>query len=176
MDREEIRALFQEVRPYFKERIGLFTHKRVSSDWYFHAMGFVREEMTYVFGFNLGFFRANSDSYKYAGMSVTVRADGLGRDWRRGYIDFFAAHLSDWANRPFDRYTSEREDEGLLIERYIEVEGKSNAEIVAFMRTSIDGLVGIMPAIVENAGVFKNVVRAEMPWDETLVEIASCHL
>lgn len=173
MDKEDIRSLLRDVRPYFREKLGDMTHKRVSDEWYFHALGFVREELTYVFGFNLGFFVPDgNESYKYAGMSITVRANGMSQDVRAGYVDFFAEHLANWSNRPDERYTSDRGGEGLLLTRYLELGNQSRDEIIAFMKEAIDGIHAIYPKVVENAKLFRYVMCAEMPWDKPFVSLA----
>ncbi len=173
MTRDEIRQLLMDVRPYFKERLGKFTHKRISDDWYFHALGFVRDDMTYVFGFNIGFFDNNNGSgYKKVGMSVTIRANGLNPEIRKRYIEFFSAELKNWANQPFERYTSDRGGEGLLITRYANVQEMKHMETVKFLKECIDQFRPLYNRIASKPEVFEAVMRAGMPWDEPIVSLA----
>lgn len=173
MTKEQIRLLLQHVRPYFRERLGKFTHKRVSDDWYFHALGFVRDDMTYVFGFNLGFFGNNlQGGYTHVGMSITVRANGLSPEIRSLYLDFFGRELASWAHQPYTRYHSDRGGEGLLITRYAAVDEISEEQIIEFLKRTIDDFRQIYPRIVAHPHVFDSVMRAGMPWDEPIVSLA----
>ena len=54
--KEDIQEIFRIVKPVFKSKLGKYTHQRISGDWHFHGLAFVRDEMTYVFGFNIGLF------------------------------------------------------------------------------------------------------------------------
>ena len=56
MTKLEIKEVCRIIKPHFLEKLGKYTHKRVTEGWYYHALGFVKDGMGYLFGINLGFF------------------------------------------------------------------------------------------------------------------------
>ena len=58
--KERRRKIIQSVREYYTSRLGKYTHQRISEEWFFYGLGFVKDDMTYVFGFNAGFFKKES--------------------------------------------------------------------------------------------------------------------
>ena len=94
IEKDTIKKIFIQVKTLFNENLGRYTHQRIAGDWHFHGLAFVREEMTYVFGFNVGFFKnSNNTKYNKVGMNVLVRTNGLNKKLRIKYADFFKKHL-----------------------------------------------------------------------------------
>ncbi len=169
------REIFKALKPHFKDKLGKYTHQRISGDWHFHGLGFVMEELTYVFGFNIGFFRKNKPKgYDVVGMNVLVRTNGMNQALRKKYNDFFAEHLKDWYFS-VDEYHSFRGGIGTEYARYREVSSfKSNDEIIAFLIESINLLHTVYPKIYENPdGIFENVMRASFPWHDTILDVCA---
>ncbi len=176
IDRERIRNVFVKVKPYFKSKLGKYTHQRISGDWHFHGLGFVNGDMTYVFGINIGFFKVSTKrSYSHVGMNVLVRTNGINRDLRIRYRDFFRGQLKSWMSDDEMIYTSDRGGIGSEFPKYkLLSDFDSDDEIVEFLKESIDGIHDIYPAISENPEqLFNNVLRAAPPWNDKLIDIAS---
>lgn len=178
IDRERIRKVFLQVKPYFKEKLGRYTHQRISGDWHFHGLGFVNGDMTYVFGINIGFFKVSTKrNYSHVGMNVLVRTNGVNRDLRLKYREFFRNQLQSWISDDEMIYTSDRGGIGSEFPNYKFIsEFKSDQEIVEFLKSCIDGIYDIYPAIGENPNqLFENVLRAAPPWHDRLIDIAISH-
>lgn len=180
-DRETRRKIFQQIKPYFKQKLGKFTHQNNDDDWHFISLGFVREEMTYVFGINMGFFKKDdlkADAYTDFGMNVLVRTNGENIDLRKKYNDFFAKYLADWTNRENGKYTSFRGGAGTEYIRMKKIsEFKTCQEMIDFLKDSIDKLSEIYKHVAPNPeSIFSHVVRAAPPWHDTILEIALDHL
>lgn len=179
-DKEKTQNLLRDVKPYFKQKLGKNTHKKISEDWYFYGLAFTRADMVYVFGFNLGFFKHDeSENYDYAGMNVLVRTNGERPEERQKYLAFFRENLADWVNMPESTYTSERGGVGVKFARYKTIsEFSSEAEIETFFKGCIDGVLNnVYPKIVENpGGIFSKVVLAAPQWDEGIIKFCKEHL
>jgi len=179
MTKDEIRILLIKVRPIFFRQLGYFTHKRVNSNWYFHSLAFVKDYMSYVFGFNIGFFRENENENGYSklGMNVLVRTIGTNPDLRMKYLDFFTKNLKDWVIQEPIPYNSERGG-GFEFGRYKKIEEfNSEAEMVKFFMDSVFSLNKIYREIYKNPdNIFDDVLRASPPWDLSLLELCEMHV
>ncbi len=178
ISRERIREIFRNIEPYFKEKLGKYTHQRISGDWNFHGLGFVNGNMTYVFGINIGFFKVGSKSnYSHVGMNVLVRTNGVNSGLRLKYCDFFREHLKQWISNKEMVYTSERGGVGSEFPKYKLISSfKNDNEILTFLKSCIDGVNSIYPEIAKNVdNLFDNVLRAAPPWHDKLVDITKKH-
>ncbi|MEN8121611.1 MAG: hypothetical protein ABFS35_14760 [Bacteroidota bacterium] len=175
IDRDRIKSVFQQIKPYFKEKLGKYTHQRISGDWHFHGLGFVNGDMTYVFGINVGFFKVSAKKqYSHVGMNVLVRTNGINRELRLRYRDFFRNRLKNWISDDEMVYTSDRGGVGSEFPNYRDLNDfTSDEEIVDFIKESIDGIYEIYPDIAQNNdSLFDNVLRAAPPWNDKLVKLA----
>ncbi len=175
IDRERIKNVFQTIKPYFKEKLGKYTHQRISGDWHFHGLGFVNGDMTYVFGINVGFFKVSAKKhYSHVGMNVLVRTNGINRELRIKYRDFFRTNLQDWISDDEMVYTSDRGGVGSEFPKYQLLKAfKSDQEIIEFIKKCINGIYAIYPQIAENSNsLFDNVLRAAPPWNDLIVKLA----
>jgi hypothetical protein len=170
--------IFRSVKPYFIQKLGKFTHQQISEDWHFRGMAFVRDDMTYVFGFNIGFFRKDKKladfDYNYVGANVLVRTNGVNTALRDKYKAFFEKYLSGWILENKAIYTSFRGGTGIELPRIVRIDTFSGDEEIAdFLKDSILRLAEIWPYIAANPdNIFTNVVRGAPPWDETILEMA----
>ena len=170
--------IFRAVKPFFIKKIGKFTHQKISEDWHFRGLAFVRDDMTYVFGFNIGFFRKsdkmNDYQFDYIGSNVLVRTNGLNASLREKYKDFFEEHLIKWTRENEDIYTSFRGGIGVELPRITELKNfKSDEEIINYLKDNISRLAEIWPYIASNPeNIFSHVVRGTPPWDNTIIELA----
>ncbi len=175
-DRDVRREIFKEIKPFLKEKLGKFTHQKIDDNWHFISLGFVRDEMTYVFGINVGFFNKEEleDHYSHVGMNILVRTNGENKDLRLKYNNFFDKYLSGWINKTPERYTSFRGGSGFEYSRMKGVtEFKDEQQMIDFIKESITQINNIYPYIIANPeSIFSHVVRAAPPWDETILEIA----
>lgn len=171
-------SIFRAIKPFFTEKIGKFTHQRITEDWHFRGLGFVRDDMTYVFGFNIGFFRKSAEKsnyeFDYVGSNVLIRTNGENEGLRLKYKDFFDKHLEKWILEKEDVYTSFRGGVGIEFPRTKRLDSFENDEkIIEFLKDNILRLSDIWPYIASNPeNIFSHVVRGAPPWDETLIEIA----
>ena len=170
--------ILRQVKPVFRNYLGNFTHQKISEDWHFRALAFVREEMTYVFGFNIGFFRREESEkllYTHVGMNVLVRTNGENPMLRAKYRSFFEEHLQNWINMSKAMYTSFRGGVGIEFPRMRKIDSfNSDENIVSFLEQSIKKLNQVLyPHIVENPdNIFDLVVRGAPMWNESIIEIA----
>ncbi len=171
-------SIFRAIKKYFNDKIGKFTHQKIEEDWHFRSLGFVRDDMTYVFGFNIGFFRKEQETpefeYDYVGCNVLVRTNGVNAALRQKYKDFFETNLEGWILQNKNIYTSFRGGIGVELPRLIRLESFSgDEEIIDFLKDSILRLAEIWRPIASNPdNIFTNVVRGAPPWDETILELA----
>ena len=177
LNREQRRTIFKAIKPIFKTKLGKYTHQRISDDWHFLGLGFVREDMTYVFGINVGFYTESKEldiPYKRVGMNLLVRTNGINKDLRKKYKEFFQHYLKDWINSEQNKYESFRGGIGIEFSRIKSVSEFSNiTEIIDFLKESIIQFSKIYPYIAANPeSIFSHVVRAAPPWHETILEIA----
>jgi hypothetical protein len=175
IDRDRIRDIFTEIKPYFKSKLGKYTHQRISGDWHFHGMGFVNGEMTYVFGINIGFFKVSTKRhYSHVGMNTLVRTNGINRELRLRYRDFFRKNLVTWISDAEMIYTSDRGGIGSEFPRYKALsEFENDQQIIRFLEGCIDGIAGVYPIIATNPdNLFDSVLRAAPPWHDAFVQIA----
>ena len=170
--------IFRTVKPFFRQYLGQYTHKKISEDWHFHSLAFVREEMTYVFGFNIGFFRKGKERklrYTHVGMNVLVRTNGENPSLRMKYRKFFENNLHNWINMPKSIYTSFRGGVGIELPRMIHITDFSDEnQIIYFLVDSIKKLnKSVYPKIAQNPDkIFSLVVRGAPLWDVTIVDLA----
>ncbi len=179
LTKEKITKIMRAIKPYLKHELGKNTHKKTSEDWAFYGLAFTRDDMVYVFGINLGFFKRNQDDfYNHVGMNVLVRTNGEKQEARQQYLQFFRDALKGWTNQEEDNYTSDRGGAGIEFARYKPInEFEDNDQMVAFLKECIDGIHAIYPKIVENPdGIFDKVVRAAPQWNEKIIDICKAHL
>ncbi len=170
--------IFRTIKPFYNDKIGKFTHQKISEDWHFRGLAFVRDDMTYVFGFNIGFFRKDTKlpdfEFEYVGMNVLVRTNGLNPGLRNKYKEFFEFHLSKWIIDNPGIYTSFRGDIGIELPRLRKISDFNNEqEIVDFLKDGISRFSEVWPYIASNPeNIFSHVVRGNPPWDEAIIELA----
>jgi hypothetical protein len=175
IDRDSIRDIFVQIKPYFKSKLGKYTHQRISGDWHFHGLGFVNGDMTYVFGINIGFFKVSTKRhYSHVGMNVLVRTNGINRELRLLYRDFFRKNLIEWISDAEMIYTSDRGGIGSEFPRYKALsEFENNEQVISFLEECIDGIYKIYQIIASNPeNLFDGVLRAAPPWHDSLIQIA----
>lgn len=176
LEKERRRNIFLKIKPYFKEKLGKYTHQRISDEWHFYGLGFVRDEMTYVFGINLGFFKKenipNTD-YSHVGMNVLVRTNGVNPELRLKYQDFFKKHLSTWTTGKEIAYTSFRGGVGTEFPKYRKLSDfKNEDEIIEYLKSCIDGIFQLYPFIAQNPNeIFSHIVRGAPPWHDTIIQL-----
>ena len=178
IDRDRIKNIFLEIKPYFKEKLGKYTHQRISGDWHFHGLGFVNGDMTYVFGINVGFFKVSAKKqYSHVGMNILVRTNGINRELRLKYRDFFRNNLQNWISEDEMVYTSDRGGVGSEFPKYKNLNDfDSDEDVVNFIKESIDGINAIYIDIAQNSdSLFDNVLRAAPPWSDKLIKLAHKH-
>jgi hypothetical protein len=176
-ERESRKKIFLGIKPYFKEKLGRYTHQRISDEWHFYSLGFVRDEMTYVFGINIGFFKKEvipNMEYSHVGMNLLVRTNGLNPELRLEYYNFFKKNLQDWILSTEQPYTSFRGGNGIEFPRLRNINSfRDDEQIIVFLKNSIDKINCIYPLIYENPeSIFSHVVRAAPPWQDTILQIA----
>jgi len=178
--KESNKEIFKIIKPYFTEKLGDYSHQRISQDWHFHGLGFVKEEMTYVFGINIGFFRINDpEIFTHLGMNILVRRNGLNTELREKFYQFLKNNTQDWSTQPEAIYSSPRGGEGAQFPRYKKVsEFNSQDEITDFLKLSIDYVHDkIYPAIWENPEkIFTGVDIASPPWETSILELVDMKL
>lgn len=160
--KERRRRIIQSVREYFTARLGKYTHQRISEEWFFYGLGFVKDDMTYVFGFNAGFFKKDTaapGSYSHVGCNVLVRTNGVNSQLRGQYLQFFRHELADWITEPEQGYSSFRGGVGSVFPHYRAMNSfYSDEDIVRYVKEGLDGIFKIYPAIAVNPdGIFDNV-------------------
>lgn len=171
---ERLKAILIDVKHYFNNKLGKYTHKKHSKEWYFYALGFSRNDLGYAFGFNIGFFyNSKSNVYEKLGMSVTVRTNGGNKEERMKFLYFFRKKLNRWQSTPeSEYYTVERDGKGIEIGKYSNLNNfKTDSEITDFLHECIDGIYNIYNEIIEAKDLFGTIVRAAPPWKETIVEL-----
>ena len=168
----DIKEIFKLVKPLFISKLGKYTHQRVDWGWHFHGLAYVKDEMTFVFGFYIGFFKSeNKKEYDNVGMNVLVRNDGDTTGLRNKYVDFFRKNLKNWYYGE-DTYSSHRGN-GSEFRRYKKIESfKNQEEIVKFLNESISELHKIYSVIIKNEdNIFDDVLRASYPWHDSIIDI-----
>jgi len=160
--KERRRKIIQSVREYFQEKLGKYTHQRISEEWFFYGLGFVKDDMTYVFGFNSGFFKRDvieGQAYSHVGCNVLVRTNGMNEQLRGQYLRFFRHELADWITEPEQGYSSFRGGVGTIFPHYRPISSfYSDDDIANYMKEGLDGIFRIYPAIASNPdGIFDNV-------------------
>jgi hypothetical protein len=178
--KESNKEIFRLITPYFKEKIGDYSHQRITKDWHFHGLGFVKGEMTYVFGINIGFFRLEGpEHFSHLGMNILVRTNGVEEEHRLKFRDFFREHLLDWSEQVEISYESDRGGTGSQFPKYKAIDSFANqGEILQFLRDAIDFVHDkVYPAIWENPeGIFSGVDIASPPWEDTILELTDIKL
>ncbi len=173
---EKIKGLLRSVRSYFISKLGKFTHKKKSEEWYFYGLAFTRKDLGYVFGFNIGFFKPEEvNMYKYAGMNVLITTNKEKPEERKRFLDFFREHLDDWKNQDEDIFSYPgRGDVGKKLARYkLLIDFENEDELIDFYLECIDGINDIYPKIIEAPEIFNRVVRGAPKWTEEIIDICA---
>lgn len=157
------RKIIQSVREYFQTRLGKYTHQRISDEWFFYGLGFNRDDMQYVFGFNAGFFKlvdVEGQAYSHAGVNVLVRTNGFNQELRTQYQKFFRHELSEWITEPEQNYSSFRGGVGTIFPHYRALNTfYSDQAIIDYIKEGMDGVARMYGAISNNPdGIFNNVL------------------
>ncbi len=173
LTKENISQIFIAVKPVFKKHLGKYTHQRISGEWHFHGMGFVKDEMTYVFGFNIGFYKKSEESnYTKVGMNVLIRRNGIETELRTKFAEFFIEKLKVWYYE-HDQYSSFRGGVGDELSRYKNISDFNDIdEIISYLSESIIELSKIYPEIIKNPDyIFDDVLKASFPWIDTIADV-----
>ena len=169
-DHHQVKEYMRVVKPFFMEKLGKYTHKRISDQWYFHSMAFSNYDMGYVFGINIGFFKPVFDEQNaYAGMNMTIRTDGQNPSLKYKFLTFFRKNLKDWVNYPEATYNNtERGDSGIILARYKKLSDFENTDLmIDFFTNCIIKYQGIYPELIKNEDlIFSEIVRAAPDWRE----------
>lgn len=175
MSNEQLKSVLLDTKRYFGDKLGKYTHKKTSNDWNFYGLGFSKDDLGYVFGFNIGFFyKSDINLYKKVGMNVLIRTNGLNPEQRQEYLNFFRLKLSDWTNTPeTNYYTVERNGKGIEIGRYVDISSfNTEDEISKYLYECIDGIHAIYKDIINQKNpIFEKVMRAAPPWKESLIDL-----
>ena len=171
-NKDFIKNIFREIKPVFTEKLGKYTHQRISGDWHFHGLAFVKDEMTYVFGFNVGFFRRENDElFDHVGMNVLVRLEGPEEEIRNKFAEFFRENLKYWYNNE-EQYSSFRGTGSEFLKYKKLNEFKTEQEIIDFLTHCIVSLNVVYLEIIKNPeNIFDNVLRAAYPWHDSIIDI-----
>jgi hypothetical protein len=161
--KERRRRIIQSVREGFQNKLGKYTHQRISDEWFFYGLGFTREDMQYVFGFNAGFFKIEEiegHTYSHVGANVLVRTNGVNSELRTQYQKFFRHELVDWITEPEQGYSSFRGGVGTVFPHYRGITTfYSDNQIIEYIEDAMDGILKVYNAISSNPdGIFNNVV------------------
>ncbi len=170
--------VFRAVKKQFNTYLGRYTHQKMSDDWHFRGLAFVRDDLGYVFGFNLGFFLKEDIeglAYSHVGLNVLVRTNGNEPHLRMKYKEFFENHLKKWISMPKSSYTSFRGGVGIELPRMKRItDFETFDEITEYLTDSIIRLnKSVYPHIIKNPSkIFSLIVRGAPLWDESITEIA----
>ena len=179
-DKEKYKEILREIKPYFNTYLGKYTHKKSTESYYFRSLAFSREDMGYVFGFNIGFFQTEMNNYlDSAGMNVVIRLNGEKQEIRKQYADFFRDTLSEWQNTHEDSYSnSQRNGSGIILPRYKKLTSfQYQNDIITFLTDSIEKLNRVYPEIIKNPNnIFFGVVRAAPFWNEDIVNYCKAYI
>ena len=172
IDPKNLRNIFVPVKLRFNERFGVFTHKRISDNWYYHSMAFVTDDFGYVFGFNIGLFRIIAEkNYDMAGMNIVLRLNGRGAKQRKDIEQFFRTNLpSEIANHVYSYDGSDRGGAGVVFPMYRKItKFTSQNELVAYLEECIETFRPILVKMIKDeSDLFDDLHRAQRPWDEYL--------
>ncbi len=175
--KERRRKIIQSVREYFQEKLGKYTHQRISEEWFFYGLGFVKDDMTYVFGFNSGFFKRDEiegQAYSHVGCNVLVRTNGMNEQLRSRYLKFFRHELADWITEPEQGYSSFRGGVGMVFPHYRAVNSfYSDEDIIRYMKEGLDGIFRIYPAIAANPDGIFDKVNLMNSRNETIIDLVN---
>lgn len=178
LNEEKIKEVLRDVRPYLNRKLGKYTHKKKSNDFYFNGLAFSHKELGYVFGFNFGFFNEGLDTlYSEIGVNVTITTNKENPIRREKYLQFFRENLQYWVNKPEKLFEHpQRGDQGVEFIRYKPIkECKSLNDVSNFIKESLKELQKIYPLIIQQPEIFEGVVRAAPNWNETIIDICTNH-
>ena len=175
--KERRRKIINQIREYYTARLGKYTHQRISEEWHFYGLGFVRDEMQYVFGFNAGFFRKQEtpgQAYSHAGVNVLVRTNGSNPQLRTQYLKFFRHQLAGWISGTEATFSSFRGGVGVEFPHYRTISSfSSDEDIIQYIKEGIDGIAELYNVIAKNPdGIFDNVTCMIAPWDLSIIDLA----
>ncbi len=169
-----VKRIFEQIEPFFTEKLGTYTHQRISGEWHFRGLAYVRDEMTYIFGFNLGFFKEEKmNQYEKVGMNVLIRTNGINKKLRMKYADFFCEKLKTWYFN-ISQYSSFRGGTGIELERYKKISDfDTDEQMIDYLKECINGLHSVYEHINENPdNIFDDVLRGAFPWHDTIFDVA----
>ncbi len=174
MEKETILRIFREIKPDFLDKLGKYTHQRITDYRHFHGLAFVKDELTYLFGFNVGFFGTPKEPLTHIGMNVLVRTNGEEQEYRKKLFDFFEKNLENWYIEE-GNYTSFRGGIGTNFSRTKKISSfKNEDEIIEFIKNGIIELQKIYPEIIKNPdNIFDDVLRAGYPWLDTIGDVCN---
>jgi len=176
MNKDKIKEILHHAKHILNTKLGKFTHKKQSDDWYFYGLAFIREDIGYMFGFNIGLFNNDSqEGYTDLGMNVLVRLNGEAENDRHELLAFFRKYLKEWQTREEMIYEyPERGDKGINLARYAKVDSFEDIEqIIAYFNECANQLQGVYSKILErHDNLFLDIVRATPPWKTGITEIA----
>lgn len=175
--KERRRKIITQIREYYTERLGKYTHQRISEDWHFYGLGFVKDEMQYVFGFNAGFFHKEDvpgQSYSHVGVNVLVRTNGSNPQLRTQYLKFFRHQLANWITNAECPYSTFRGGVGVEFPHYRLISSFTHDDdIIEYVKNAIDGIAELYHVIAKNPdGIFDDVVCMIAPWDLSILDLA----
>jgi hypothetical protein len=171
--KERRRKIITSVREYFTTKLGKYTHQRISDEWFFYGLGFNRDDMQYVFGFNAGFFsveKIEGSTYSHVGVNVLVRTNGVHPEIRTQFQKFFRHELQDWITEPEQTYSSFRGGVGSIFPHYRTINSfHSDEAIIDYIKKGMDGIFKLYPAIAANPdGIFNNLLLMNSRTDNIL--------
>jgi hypothetical protein len=169
---EKINDIFRKIKPRFQSQLGKYTHHRMSGDWHFYGLAFVKDELTYVFGFNVGFFKkSESGTFDSLGMNVLVRSNEPNEELREKFASFFRENLKDWYFEEGE-YSSFRGN-GREFMRYKKIaDFETEEQVIDFIHEGIDNLQKIYPKILDDSeNIFHDVLRAAFPWHDSIKDV-----
>lgn len=173
--KEYRRVIMTRVRDYYTSRLGRYTHQRISHEWYFYGLGFMKADMTYVFGFNAGFFNKNlsQKDYTHVGANVLVRTNGVNPLLRTQFLKFFRHHMADWITAPEADYISFRGGVGKELPHYRTLDTfRNDDEIVDYIKGGLDGIYNVYNVIAKNPdNIFDDVVCSMNPYNESILDL-----
>ncbi len=169
--------IIKAIKDYFKDKSRKEPQQRISEDWFFYGLGFVKDDMTYVFGFNAGFFKKDvveGQAYSHVGCNVLVRTNGLNQQLRGQYLKFFRHELTDWITEPEQGYSSFRGGVGTIFPHYRALSSfYSDEDVIRYVKEGLDGIFKIYTAIAKNPDGIFDSVNLMNSRNETIIDLVN---